>query len=216
MARAKGEDKQQQQPTTPAMGFVGNTGIGSGVHLDVRGWESDKRQKRMSKERLEELAKLIYAGDKPITDFPITSGYGKRDISDIVPGASTEHYAFDFGIPRGTPVTYQDDYVEVLQKPNLGKAGNVVEIMLPSGEVLQMLHLEGFGDIVGKPAPRMLIPAPQQIPVQMPITRPQQQTPEPVAIPSWLNEALQAEEDRRRKQVEAESFMGMLKGTFGL
>lgn len=208
--------KQEEKKKQKAMAYVGNTGIGSGVHLDLRGWTDESRTKRMSEERLRELLADIMAGDKPLTEYAITSGYGPRDLRAIVPGASTSHPALDFAIPAGTPLMYTGDYTNIVQMPDQGKAGNVLEIYSPESEIIQLLHLQGFGDIYGRPRPLEVSPAPQQIPYNLPVEPPVMQIPQPVELPAWVGEALKAEEERRRKEMEAESFMGMLKGALGI
>jgi tape measure domain-containing protein len=126
------------------IGYVSNSGIGSGPHLDQRGFTGTDRKTRMSEARLRELAPLILADGKPITQYPITSGYGNRKAP--VAGASTFHPAIDFGIPKGAKLTFAGQAVKVEYRANTGKGGNVVEITLPTDEIIQLLHTGSKGN----------------------------------------------------------------------
>lgn len=139
-----------QQRLTGPIAYVGSTGVGNGPHLDLRGFTGDDRKTRLSPGRLKEIARYFEAGGKPLTSYPITSGYGPRNTG--IPGASRYHPALDYGVPAGTPLVFNEKVTSVKAKPNQGGAGNVLEITLPTGEIVQLLHLEKFGQAIGKAA----------------------------------------------------------------
>ncbi len=130
------------------LGYIGSTGIGTGSHLDIRGWQSDKRDNRITETRLKEILKLFEVGGKTLAQQTnlITSGYGRR--KPPVAGASSNHPALDFGFKEGTPIKFLGNATNIKQRPNLGNAGNTLEITLPTGEIIQLLHLKEFGDAV--------------------------------------------------------------------
>lgn len=131
---------------TGVVATVGSTGIGTGAHLDVRG--KDSKGQRLSQSELNKLLPYLYVEGVPLSEQKnkITSGYGPRKAP--VKGASTFHPAYDFGFAKGTPVEFRGDAVKIEKKPNQGKGGNVLEITLKTGEVIQLLHLESFGKAV--------------------------------------------------------------------
>jgi TP901 family phage tail tape measure protein len=141
------------------LAYVGSTGRGSGPHLDLRGFTGGDRRNRIPPQRLKEIAEMFTAGGKPISAYPITSGYGPRRAP--VPGASTFHPGFDYGIPEGTPLRFNGQAVNMKQRPNTtGGGGNVLEITLATGEIVQLLHLQKFGDALVKAMPAQAAPKP--------------------------------------------------------
>lgn len=224
MAKEKKKKQQQQKPEPSSMAYVGSTGIGSGPHLDLRGFTSEDRKQKLGPDRLMQIAALIQAGDKLVSDYPITSGYGSREAP--VPGASTYHYALDFGIPPGTPIKYTEEYLDARQIPQVdpsNKAGNVYEMVLPTGELVQFLHLQGFGNIVGQP-PVKATPAPPQLaPPSIPVIRPDAMVdyadsrnyamPIPVGEPYMADIINEQINDLKRKQ-QAGRFKDMLLTSF--
>ena len=127
-----------------ALGKIGSTGIGSGPHLHLAG--KDAKGNVMSKERLRELFSMVYVDGKPLSEQidKITSGYGRRRRP--VPGASTDHLAFDFGFPRGTPLEFRGA-ASSARSYFTSKNGNTVELTLPTGEKLLFLHLDSVADL---------------------------------------------------------------------
>jgi TP901 family phage tail tape measure protein len=141
------------------LAYVGQTGRGSGPHLDLRGFTGGDRRNRIPPQRLKEIAEMFTAGGKPISAYPITSGYGPRRAP--VPGASTFHPGFDYGIPEGTPLRFNGQAVNMQRRPNTtGGGGNVLEITLATGEIVQLLHLQKFGDALVKAMPAQAAPKP--------------------------------------------------------
>jgi TP901 family phage tail tape measure protein len=132
------------------LAYTGNTGIGSGPHLDLRGFTGADRKNRIGPQRLKEISQMIQAGNKPLSAWGITSGYGPRRAP--VAGASTFHPGFDYGTPAGTPIRFTGQATNVKQRPNQGGAGHVLEITLPTGEIVQLLHLQKFGQALGQAA----------------------------------------------------------------
>lgn len=128
-----------------AIGTVGATGIGTGAHLDIRG--KDRQGNRLPESRLRELLSLIVVGGKPLSEQldKITSGYGHR--RPPTRGASSFHPALDFGFSRGTPIEFTGQAVSARTFFDKGGGGNVVEITLPNGEKLQLLHLDSVANL---------------------------------------------------------------------
>lgn len=127
-----------------SLGKIGDTGIGSGSHLDIRG--RDAKGNIMSEARLREFFSQVYVDGKPLSEQlnKITSGYGIR--RPPVPGASREHYAFDFGFPKGTPLEFRGAASSARSFFTRGN-GNTVELTLPTGEKLQFLHLDSVANL---------------------------------------------------------------------
>lgn len=128
-----------------AIGTVGATGIGTGAHLDIRG--KDRQGNRLPESRLRELLSLVVVGGKPLSEQldKITSGYGHR--RPPTRGASSFHAALDFGFRRGTPIEFTGQAVSARTFFDKGGGGNVVEITLPNGEKLQLLHLDSVANL---------------------------------------------------------------------
>lgn len=128
-----------------AIGTVGATGIGTGAHLDIRG--KDRQGNRLPESRLRELLSLVVVGGKPLSEQldKITSGYGHR--RPPTRGASSFHPALDFGFSRGTPIEFTGQAVSARTFFDKGGGGNVVEITLPNGEKLQLLHLDSVANL---------------------------------------------------------------------
>jgi lambda family phage tail tape measure protein len=128
------------------LGYIGSTGRSTGPHLDLRGFTGGDRQSRMTEARLKQIARDFEVGGKPLSSAPITSGYGMR--VHPVTGQRAMHPGLDYGIPMGTPITYKGQAVKINQRANFGGAGNTIEIVLPTGEIVQLLHLQKFGQAV--------------------------------------------------------------------
>ena len=128
-----------------AIGTVGATGVGTGAHLDIRG--KDRQGNRLSESRLRELLSLVVVGGKPLSEQleKITSGYGHR--RPPTRGASSFHPALDFGFSRGTSIEFTGQAVSARTFFDKNGGGNVVEITLPNGEKLQLLHLDSVANL---------------------------------------------------------------------
>lgn len=83
------ELEKQTKLTKRLVGISGQSGIGTGPHLDVRYGGSMSGQKVSN----EHLARL-QAGGKPLTSYKISSNYGPRKAP--TKGASSFHKGIDF------------------------------------------------------------------------------------------------------------------------
>ena len=92
------ELSKQQKLSKRLVGISGQSGIGTGPHLDVRYGGSMSGQKVSN----EHLARL-QAGGKPLSSYKISSNYGPRQAP--TKGASSFHKGIDFSMPEGTPIT---------------------------------------------------------------------------------------------------------------
>jgi len=132
------------------VGYVGNTGGSTGPHLDVRG--KTATGERLSQSRLDELLQMIYVNGKSLAEQKgtITSGYGER--IHPISGTRKMHPAYDFGFAQGTPIEFRGQAKGFNQVPAAkgGAAGNYLEITLPTGEIIQLLHLDKFANAVDK------------------------------------------------------------------
>ena len=83
----------------------------SGAHGDFRiiPMYGDQRGQHIDPATRPELLGRIFAGDgdnrRPITSYPMTSGFGPRNLD--IPGASKFHKGMDYAIPMGTPLSIQ-------------------------------------------------------------------------------------------------------------
>ncbi|MGL5805951.1 MAG: tape measure protein [Xenococcaceae cyanobacterium] len=128
------------QPRT--VGYVGRTGLGTGPHLDIR-------VKNQQGQYIDPSAyyKYFSSDGKPLTDYKVTSPRGMR--THPVTGQRKMHEGVDFGIKENRPVVFTGQG-QISYKPNQGNAGNVTEIKLSTGETIQLLHLNKFGDAIDK------------------------------------------------------------------
>lgn len=138
-AQPTGQMPSRAEAITGTGGFsgviatTGNTGRGSGAHLDVR-WKDGRRITTA------EINKYILVDGKPPTSFGVTSGYGPR--VPPVNGASAFHKGIDFGTPANLPITLTGgaSFGQARDPSTTGGGGNVAEINTPEG-TLQLLHL---------------------------------------------------------------------------
>jgi beta-lactamase class A len=112
----------------------------------------------LSESRIRELLQFIEVAGKPLSQQlnKITSGYGARKAP--VPGASTFHPAIDFGFPTGTPIKFLGQLTGIKIRANSGKSGNLLELVLPTGETIQLLHLQKFGNVSNVPVNNPIAP----------------------------------------------------------
>lgn len=123
------------------IGRTGNTGTSTGPHLDIR--VKDKNGKLVDpRPIINELAEHLEVGGKKLSDYRVSSGYGMR--RHPVHGTRKMHHGVDFAIPNGTPIRYRGEgQVTAHKRPGqTGGGGNVTELTLPSGHVVQFLHLK--------------------------------------------------------------------------
>jgi murein DD-endopeptidase MepM/ murein hydrolase activator NlpD len=121
---------------TAAKKFItGNTGIGTGAHLDMRVYDP------VAGDYIDPTGyqdALTVDGGIPIRrKFALTSGYGPRRAP--VPGASTFHKGLDFGTPEGTAISVRGGRF-LRSWWDDGGGGVVTAYRLPDGKELRLLH----------------------------------------------------------------------------
>ncbi|NAR50102.1 tape measure protein [Acinetobacter haemolyticus] len=127
------ELEKQVQLGQRLVGISGNSGIGTGAHLDVRYGGSRDGQK-VSREHLERLQ----AGGKPLTQYRVSSGYGPRKAP--TKGASSFHKGIDFAMPVGTPITTNVAVKDVKTAYDSKGGGYYSTVTFEDGVVLKLLH----------------------------------------------------------------------------
>ena len=114
------------------VGISGNSGIGSGAHLDIRVSGGGRRLTSA------ELARF-QADGKPLTAYRKTSDYGYRgDIG--VAGASKYHRGIDLAMPVGTPITTKVPVKNVSNFYDSKGGGYVQRILFADGLSVDLLH----------------------------------------------------------------------------
>lgn len=114
------------------VGISGNSGIGSGAHLDIRASGGGRRLTSA------ELARF-QADGKPLTAYRKTSDYGYRgDIG--VAGASKYHRGIDFAMPVGTPITTKVPVKNVSNFYDPKGGGYVQRVLFADGLSVDLLH----------------------------------------------------------------------------
>ena len=114
------------------VGISGNSGIGSGAHLDIRASGGSRRLTSA------ELARF-QADGKPLTAYRKTSDYGYRgDIG--VEGASKYHRGIDFAMPVGTPITTKVAIKDIKSFYDSKGGGYVQRILFADGLSVDLLH----------------------------------------------------------------------------
>ena len=129
----KDKDDESKSKGPRLVGISGNTGIGTGAHLDVRYGGALDGQKVSA----EHLARLQAAG-KSLSAYKVTSDYGPRKAPTV--GASTFHKGTDFAMPVGTAITTNHAVKDVNTRNGGGKSGYVAEVTFDDGVVLKLLH----------------------------------------------------------------------------
>lgn len=127
------ELKQQESITKRLVGVSGNSGIGTGAHLDVRYGGSMSGQKVSN----EHLARLK-AADKPLSSYRVSSDYGPRKAP--TKGASSFHKGIDFAMPVGTPITTNVAVKDVKTAYDPKGGGYYSTVTFEDGVVLKLLH----------------------------------------------------------------------------
>lgn len=131
-ARTK-ELEKQEKVSKRLIGISGQSGIGTGPHLDVRYGGSMSGQKVSN----EHLARL-QAGGKPLTSYKISSNYGPRKAP--AKGASSFHKGIDFSMPEGTPITTNVAVKDIKTWYDSKGGGYVSEVIFEDGVSLKLLH----------------------------------------------------------------------------
>jgi len=127
--------KKQVEAQARLVGISGNTGIGSGSHLDVRYARGDKRYG--SEVTASTLARFE-ANGKSVTSYPKTSGFGKRNTG--IPGASRYHLGTDFGMDVNTPITTKVPVKDVKAWHDKNGGGYVTDVTFEDGVKVSLLH----------------------------------------------------------------------------
>ncbi|HEE5402629.1 TPA: tape measure protein [Acinetobacter baumannii] len=127
------ELSKQQKLTKRLVGISGQSGIGTGPHLDVRYGGSMSGQKVSN----EHLARL-QAGGKPLSSYKISSNYGPRQAP--TKGASSFHKGIDFSMPEGTPITTNVAVKDIKTWYDSKGGGYVSEVIFEDGVSLKLLH----------------------------------------------------------------------------
>ncbi|NUF23615.1 tape measure protein [Acinetobacter oleivorans] len=127
------ELSKQQKLSKRLVGISGQSGIGTGPHLDVRYGGSMSGQKVSN----EHLARL-QAGGKPLSSYKISSNYGPRQAP--TKGASSFHKGIDFSMPEGTPITTNVAVKDIKTRYDSKGGGYVSEVIFEDGVSLKLLH----------------------------------------------------------------------------
>lgn len=127
------ELSKQQKLSKRLVGISGQSGIGTGPHLDVRYGGSMSGQKVSN----EHLARL-QAGGKPLSSYKISSNYGPRQAP--TKGASSFHKGIDFSMPEGTPITTNVAVKDIKTWYDSKGGGYVSEVIFEDGVSLKLLH----------------------------------------------------------------------------
>ncbi|MCK6157193.1 hypothetical protein KZX29_00025 [Moraxella osloensis] len=114
------------------VGISGNSGIGSGAHLDIRVSGGTRRLKAS------ELARF-QADGKPLTAYRKTSDYGYRGNIGVN-GASKYHRGIDFAMPVGTPISSKVPVKDVRTFFDKNGGGYVSRVLFADGLSVDLLH----------------------------------------------------------------------------
>lgn len=127
------ESEKQLKLGQRLIGVSGNSGIGTGAHLDVRYGGSRDGQK-VSKEHLARLQ----AGGKSLSNYRVSSDYGNRKAP--TKRASSFHKGIDFAMPVGTPITTKVAVKDVKTAYDSKGGGYYSTVTFEDGVVLKLLH----------------------------------------------------------------------------
>lgn len=128
--RAKRERELNKGLTNRLVGISGDTGVGN-AHLHIQYRDKSRPVSAADLARFK-------AGGKAITDYKMTSGYGKRNTG--IKGASTNHKGTDFAVPKNTGIT-TNVAVKKVKTWKDGKGGGYVStITFEDGVVIDLLH----------------------------------------------------------------------------
>lgn len=128
--RDKAAKKAGTGKSNRLVGISGDTGVGN-AHLHIQYRDKSRPVSAADLARFQ-------AGGKAITDYKMTSGYGKRNTG--IKGASTNHKGTDFGIPKNTPITTNIAVKSVKTWNDTKGGGYVSTITFEDGVVIDLLH----------------------------------------------------------------------------
>lgn len=126
-----GKDSKANKQQGRLVGISGNTGIGTGAHLDIRISGGSRRLTEA------ELARF-QAGGKELSAWRKTSEYGKRKAP--TKGASTFHRGIDYAMPVGTAITTHHAVQDVKTFFDNKGGGWVSRIEFADGLSVDLLH----------------------------------------------------------------------------
>lgn len=129
--KAKGKDTKATKQQGRLVGISGNTGIGTGAHLDIRISGGSRRLTEA------ELARF-QAGGKELSAWRKTSEYGKRKAP--TKGASTFHRGIDYAMPVGTAITTDHAVQDVKTFFDNKGGGWVSRVQFADGLSVDLLH----------------------------------------------------------------------------
>lgn len=124
--------KAQQSAQARLVGISGNSGIGTGAHLDIRASGGGRRL------TASELARF-QADGKPLAAYRKTSDYGYRGNIGVN-GASKYHRGIDFAMPVGTPITTKVPVKNISNFYDSKGGGYVQRIVFEDGLSVDLLH----------------------------------------------------------------------------
>ena len=113
------------------VGVSGNSGIGTGAHLDIRVSGGGRRLTDA------ELARF-QAGGKQLSAYRKTSDYGYRNAPTA--RASSFHRGVDFAMPEGTPITTKVAIKDIKSFYDSKGGGYVQRILFADGLSVDLLH----------------------------------------------------------------------------
>lgn len=130
---AKEHAKAQRELLNSArlVGVSGNSGIGTGAHLDIRVSGGGRRLTDA------ELARF-QAGGKQLSAYRKTSEYGSRKAPTA--RASSFHRGVDFAMPVGTPITTKVAIKDIKSFYDSKGGGYVQRILFADGLSVDLLH----------------------------------------------------------------------------
>ena len=122
--------KKQAEAQARLVGISGDTGVGN-AHLHIQYRDKSRPVSAADLARFQ-------AGGKAITDYKMTSGYGKRNTG--IKGASTNHKGTDFGVPKNTAITTNVPVKGVKTWLDKKGGGYVSTVTFGDGVVIDLLH----------------------------------------------------------------------------
>lgn len=126
--------KKQAEAQARLVAITGDTGVGR-AHLDVRYARGDARY---GQEISAADVARFQANGKALTNYPMTSGFGKRNTG--IKGASTFHLGNDYATPIGTKITTKVAVTDVKTWYDKNGGGYVSTVEFADGVKINLLH----------------------------------------------------------------------------
>lgn len=151
--------KTQDFKNSILAGYVGDSGIGTGPHLDIRGRKGGQKGRRLTEAELKAYLPYVQIGNKNITDYQMTSGYNLRRVHPVT-GQIKPHPAFDYSSAdiEGKSVQYTGGGEFLGTKYQKDGAGYYSEIRTATGDILQFLHLQSKSKNIGQQQQQQFAP----------------------------------------------------------